>query len=184
MYNLPNITVKELYELPGDEYKKYMALDKIMQIDGDRFLRAKAKPLGTLQYGHVIEMKHSLKNIDLDALAYIFKRVYGIKKTELMEADVVSYFLALKWILKEFTNLVEKEKKVLTPAYDIDLDFAGVKRLNGFGEMGTLINLARSFNTTPQVIEAWQYNLVFTILAYDKVKGEIQTEYSKLKQKK
>lgn len=184
MYNLPNITVKELYELPEDQYKHYLALDGIMQIDGDRFLRSKAKPLGALEYGHVIQMKHSLLKIDFEALAFIFKKVYGIKQPELLEADVVSYFIAIKWIKQEFKALIEKEKKVLTPIYDIDLDFAGVKRLSGFGEIATLINLARSFGTTPEDLEKWTYNLVFTILAYDKVKGEVQTEYSKLKQKK
>ena len=57
MYNLPNITVKELYMLHGKEMEGYMKLESIMQEDGDRFLNKRAKPLGLLQFGQVALLK-------------------------------------------------------------------------------------------------------------------------------
>lgn len=184
MYNLPKITVLELYQQTDVMFNKYMALEDIILVNDNRFMQYKAKPLGQLEYGQVGRLKKIITNITIDGVFEMFNIIYGVKRAAYNGADVVSYFYALKWIKQEITKLLEKEKKVLTSEPNFELELAGVKRLNMFGELGTLINLGRTFGMPPQDIERWTYNLVFSIMAYDKTSDEIKKRYSEVIKKK
>lgn len=180
MFNLDNITVEELYSLPSQEFGYYMDLENVMLINDDRFMKYKARTLGSLTYGNVATIKNNLRDPSFDNIFEIFRLIYRISREDYLKADVVSYFYALKWIKKEVIDLLNKEKRALTSDPNPLMEMAGSKRLGIFGEMGTLITLGKQFSKTPDEIEAWRYDLVFTILVYDKISGEIQKEYRNL----
>lgn len=179
MFNLTNISVKEFFQLNDQEVMSYVELQTIMK-SKPIFLNRKAKDLGQLEFGQVAQLKRNISNPTFENLYESFKMVFGTKKMEYLSADIISYFYALNWIRENIISIINKEK-ALAPEPDPDLEMAGVKRLSIFGEMSILINLGQKFSKTPTEIERWKYNLVFAILMYDKVHGEIQKNYMKIK---
>lgn len=185
IFQLEKITVQEFYSLEDEDLvKKYFTLESIMKVKDDRFGKFKATPLGELGYGQVMDIKDYLHNPTFQSVFECFNIVYGVKLNEYLNMDIVSYFYALKWIKQEVTIIFENRKKVLTPLErDYYLEMAGAERLNVFGEFATLLTLGRSFGLDPEIIEKWKYNKVFSILAYDKIHGEVQKRYNQLKSK-
>lgn len=183
-YQLKKISVKELYQLDETTFLDYLALKNMLLVNDDKFLNHEATPMTQLTFGEVGTIKSNLKTVTLDSILEIFQIIYSISDKEFFEADVVTYFYALKYIEKEIVSLIDKERKILSSIPDPIMEMAGSKRLQGFGESSTLINLGRSFGKSPEEIEQWKYGLVFMILAYDKVSGEVQKEYQQIKGKK
>ena len=184
MYNLDKISVAEFYELPPDEFKSYLKLESVMTVNDNMFMKRKASSFGSLEYGEVSELKLNLMDPTFDNIVDIFRIVYKVKKFDYLKANIVSYFYALKWIKKEMRLLLEKEKKLLSAEPDPELEMAGSKRLSIFGDLSTLIELGRSYSKSPEEIEKWKYSLVFSILVYDKMTGEIRKSYRELTKKK
>lgn len=183
IHNLKNITVKELFQTDQESFDDYMSLKKLLLMNDDIFSKHKATPLMQLTYGEVGIIKKSVKNITVESIFDIFKLIYKVKLNEFMNADVVDYFYAWKYIEDQIVFIVEKEKKVLASNPDPMMEIAGAGRLQMFGEAATLINLGRSFSLDPKIIEQWTYGFVFMILAYDKTFGEVQKSYNELKRK-
>jgi len=125
-----------------------------------------------------------LSDPGFDSLFDCFTIIYGVKKTAYLGADIVSYFYAMKWIKQEIVKLIDTQKKVLEGEKDFAMEMAGAERLSIFGEFATLVIVGRSFGLDPEIIENWKYNKVFSILAYDKIHGEVQKRYNELKYKK
>lgn len=184
MFDLDNITVEELYLLPPEKFKYYMDLENVMLINDDIFIKRKARSLGSLSYGDVGSIKISLRDPSIDNIFEIFRIIYGIKEKDILGADVISYFYALKYVKKAIMDLLDSEKKALSSDPDPLLEMAGIKRLSILGEMTTLIRLGRSFGKSPEEIEEWKYNLVFAILVNDKISGEVEKEYRNLNKQK
>lgn len=182
MFNLKNITVKEFFQLNEADALSYVELQSIMK-SKPVFLNRKAKELGELSFGDVAQLKRNISEPSYEGLMDSFKMVFGIKQSQYLNADVVSFFYALNWMRESVIALMNKEK-ALVPEPDPDLEMAGVNRLAVFSEMSTLINLGRSFSKAPTEIETWKYNMVFAILLYDKVHGEVQKNYYELKKPK
>ena len=175
MFNLTHIKVRQFFQLKEDEAAKYVELQSIMKSE-DIFLNFKAKPLGELTFGQVSQIKRVFMKPTYENLLECFKTVFKVREDKYLNSDITHYFYALNWIKEQVMVLVEKEK-MLIPDPDPDLEMAGVKKLNVFGEMATLINLAQKFSTTPMEIEKWNYNVVFTILLYQKLEGEVRRDY-------
>lgn len=180
MFDLENITVFQFFQLNEERAYKYVELQSIMN-DKPEFLKSKAKSLGHLSYGQVAKLKRTISKPTFENLFEAFHIVFGVKMNQYLNADIVSYFYALNWIRKSVKNILQKEFKALQSDVDPYLEMAGVKRLAAFGEMSTLITLGRQFSKTPEEIENWKYNLVFSIMLYDKVYGEVNKSYNEIK---
>ena len=194
MFNLTHITVKEFFQVDEETSNRYLELQSNMWIylmklkeEGKDisflnkpFLKYKAKKLGSLSFGNVAQLKRYIANPTYESLLEAFKMVYGVRQNQYLNADVVSFFYALNHI-RESVIAINKKEKQLHSEPDADLQNAGVERLNRFGEMGTLINLGKQYAKSPAEIEEWKYNLVYAILLYDKVHGEIKKKYDEIK---
>lgn len=185
IFQLEKITVREFYGLDDEELVgRYMKLEEIMKPNGKMFGKHRGTEIGELTFGEVVSLKNYLSEPNYKNLFECFKIVYGVNERQYLDADIVSYFYAMKWIKAGIISIVENQKKVLTPTEpDFYLEMAGAERLNVFGEFATLLILGRSFGLDPEVIEGWKYNKVFSILAYDKIHGEVQKRYHQLKSK-
>lgn len=180
MFSIEHITVLQFFQLQ-DEAKafQYVELQSVMK-EKPVFLKRKAKPLGSLTYGEVAKLKRAISKPTFEKLLEAFQMVFGVNRNEYLNAGVVDYFYALNWIRKAILEIVEKEKKLGGNDPDPFLEMAGVKRLSAFGEMATLINLGKQFGKTPEEIENWKYNVVFSILLYEKVHGEVNKSYNEI----
>ena len=175
MFNISHINVKDFFLLDENEAIKYVELQSIM-LSKDVFLNYRAKPLSELTFGQVSEIKRNFINPDYKSLLNCFKIVFKVKEDDYRRSDIIPYFYALNWIKDQIMVLIEKEK-MLIPDPDPELEMAGVKKLTIFSEMSILINLAEKFSTTPMAIETWTYNLVFTIILYQKLLNEVRRDY-------
>lgn len=186
MFNLDNITVRQLYQIQDEElFKKYLRFsnekDKLYLKPKGEFANHKATPIGSLTYGEVSQIKHNLSNPTFENIYECFDLVFKVKFKTYLIQDVVSYFYAINWIKDEVKKIIEREKKSFSGESDLLLEMAGVNRLVPFGELNTIIPIAHKFSKSPEEIQDWKYNLVFTIMIHDKVLNEVQTEYNKLK---
>lgn len=179
MFNLTNISVQEFFQVDEATAIKYVELQSIMK-SKPTFLKYKAKKLGSLSFGNVAQLKRYIANPTYESLLEAFKMVYGVRQNQYLNADVVSFFYALNHIRESIIEINKREKQLQSEP-DADLQNAGVERLQRFGEMGTLINLGKQYSKSPSEIEEWKYNLVYAILLYDKVHGEIKKKYDESK---
>lgn len=180
MYNLPNISVREFYELDEIEVLGYLDLQTVLNAK-NLFCGKVAKPLGQFTYGQVAEFKNIIQAPTADGLFQLFKTLYDVKIGQYLSASIIDYFYALKWIRAEIISLNEREKNALSSEPDQELKAAGVDRLQRFKEGNVLIDFAERFSKTLDEIENWKYNVVFMILLRDKVKAEIENNYRQIK---
>lgn len=181
-WNLEHITVKELYQLEEYDFLCYMELQKVMN-SKPFFCKHKAIKITSLKFGEVARIKRVLQNPTFEGLQDVFKMVFGVKKTQYYNANVVDYFYGLDHIKNAIIEIVNREQKALKGKEDADLDAAGVDRLSRFGELSTLIEVGKKFGKSPEEIEQWKYSLVFSIIFYGKVENEIKDNYSQIKMK-
>lgn len=179
MFNLTNISVKEFFQLNEEDAMQYVELQAIMK-SKPIFQKRRAKPLGSLEYGQVAQIKRAIMKPTYKNLLESFKMIFGVSQVQYLSADVINYFYALNWIRESILELMKKEK-ALVPDPDPDLEMAGVNRLQVFAEMAVLIDLGKKFGKAPTEIERWKYNMVYAILLYDKLHGEVQKKYLQIK---
>lgn len=182
MIDLPKIKVKKLFELDDARFAEYVRLQNVMKSKPE-FIGKEAVEITSLQFGQVNELKRIFTEPTFEGIFYAFEAVFGAKKEEVLEADVVSYFYALNHIA-EGVKTVFKKEKILEVDDEEERFFmkeAGAERLNRFQEFPILLNLAERFSTTPFVIETWKYSTVFTILLYDKILADVRKRRDEIK---
>lgn len=180
MSDLDNITVAELWGLEEEAFKSYLSLQKLLS-PAASFCGYEAKPLGLLEFGQVANLKELKGNPTPEGILEAFNFVFGMKEKTYLAADVVSYFYALNWILKEIDRIIEIENKMLADKPDPLYEMAGAKVLEMFKELPVLDMLAQRYSQPPQIIEAWSYNFVFSILLMIKKTVEVRENYDQLK---
>ncbi|SOC79835.1 hypothetical protein SAMN06296241_1372 [Salinimicrobium sediminis] len=186
MFNLDNITVKQFFHLKDEnlaqQYLQFTLPGNPFYLKPRGvFAKKEATPLGQLTFGQVANIKHNLSKPSFENIFECFEFVFNVKLETYLRQDVISYFYALNWITSNLKQLVERESKSLGGDPDDLLDMAGVKRLAAFGELNTLKSIAQQFGKSPEEVENWKYNLVFSLMLHDKVSGEVQTAYNQLK---
>ena len=78
-------------------------------------------------------------------------------------------------------NLSKPTYQNIYECFDMVFKVKLVMRLVPFGELNTLKSLAQQFGKSPDEVENWKYNLVFSLMLHDKVSGEVQKAYNELK---
>jgi len=179
---LRNITIKRLLKLPQTEFEKYQSVLKFLK--PKPFIKKnKAIPIEDLTFGQVLMIRNNLQNPTSKKISYIFATVFKMSERKLLRVKVVDFFHGLNWLQEQMKTLYEKEK-VLNVSTDPKLERAGIKDLNKFGELNTLISIAERFSIAPQVVETWSYSLVFALIYHSKVSNEINKRYSEILSKK
>lgn len=176
------ITAQQLFLLDRDRFDDYHNLLKHLvakPIIGKR----KINSLTELSFGEVALMKLVIQEPRFESIIKIFKVAFGLKKKQVLQLDVISFYHALNWLKEEVRMIYEREAKNLNAETDSKLKDAGIDRLNIFGEMNTLIALGQKFSKPPQEIENWNYNLVFTLTMHEKISREIQKRFQELNTK-
>lgn len=182
MFDLEIITVRQFFELDETKAERYLSLQNILN-PLPKLGNKKATALGELSYGEVAQLKRNIAEPTVQNIFESFQMVFKIKWVEFITTDIVSFFYAINWIRTEIKELSKREAKALKSEKDPDLEMAGVKRLQPFGEFSTLIGLGEKFGKAPTEIENWKYNVVFTIMFHDKIYNEVAKNYQEIKSK-
>lgn len=182
IFDLDNITVRQLYGLGTDMFEKYTELQKCLK-SRNEFAGSEGLEITSLSFAEVCEIKRTFISPTLEGLFSIFQSIFKVSKDKFLRSDVVSYFYALNHLGNSVQQIMEREK-LLAPKEDEDyflMKEAGAERLQVFQELPILLNLAERFATTPEVIETWKYSKVFAILLHDKTTADIRKEFNNLK---
>lgn len=182
VHGLDNISVKQLYQLPQEDFQNYMELQDIMRAK-PIFNKYKAKKIESLEFGQVAQLKRITLKPTYEGLINAFKMVYGCRTGQYQNANVVDYFYAINHIKQSVTALINKEQRTLVGEPDMFMEMAGAERLNIFAELNTLVLLGKQFGKSPEEVERWPYSMVFALVLHGKVSGEVQKRYYELKSK-
>lgn len=179
MFNLKKITLREYLQLPEEEAEKYIQLQKVLN-PRNQYGKKKAQPLGTYQFKQVRRIQAVLSEPTLEGIEEIFTFVFEVDKDQFLKASIIDYFYAVNFLSQEILKLLRTEAKVLTSRPDPDLEAAGVKKLAVFEDYPAILRIAKDYSVDPDVVETWTYNKVFTILAHDKVVGDIRHDLAEI----
>lgn len=182
IFNLKNITVRQLFELDEHEFAKYMTLKDCLKSKNE-FDGKKGIEISSLTFAEVSEIKRIFFQPTFEGLFETFERIFKTDRHRFLRSDVISYFYALNYIGESVQKIIKNER-LLSPDDDEEaflMKEAGAERLKVFQELPVLLNLARSFGTTVQEVENWKYSLVFSILLHDKIQADVRKKFDELK---
>jgi len=179
--SLKNIKVDILLQLPEDDFKRYF--DILEHIRECREINGyEAKVFTELEYGQV---KYVQKTIDSpEGLFKAFEWSYGVELKELKNWKATDFFRGVSFIKQQIKEIAAMEETAFSGGKtDQKLLDAGIEKLEIFSELNTLIAVGEQFNKSPEEIEKWQYQLVFSIMYHKRISGEINSEYQRLMSK-
>lgn len=182
IFDLENISTFEFLKLNEADALPYWKLQAMMNYK-PTFGTRPATRLGELQFGQVATLKQFIQNPDFETLVEAFQMVFDVKRSQFINAPVTDFLIALGWLRESVSNLIQKEYNALKSDPDPDMQAAGVERLGVFAEMNTLIAIGQQYGKSPQEIEMWPYNMVFTLMLHNKILSEVQKNYSEIKSK-
>lgn len=120
---------------------------------------------------------------DLEQLFFLMLKERGVnfflidvQRLELSEA--ISFYL---WVVDELKSIRDLESEYLRSDPDIKLMQAGISKLDKFGLLNTLDNLAKGDITKYDMIRNTPYNVIFDKQFLEVTKSEIEKKLSKIK---
>lgn len=178
MNELIDISVKELFTLESNKFDAYN--DLLQNLNGKNVAAGKtAKDIYQLPYCSVSSLKGFMQSPSLPGFISVFKLVFDVDEKEFLKMKATEFYYSFNWLQNQIIELVEGEKR-LESEPDENWKLAGIERLNIFGELNTLINIGKQYSKSPQEIEQWTYELVFTLALHNKIDGDINKRYSEI----
>lgn len=177
--SLQKISTFKLFQLQTSEFEKYhIVLKHLNPIPDVIPMKNKIESITDLTFGEVASIKMLLAEPNYNNLVEIYKIIFGLE--DLITVDVVQFYHSINWIKNELEDIYNREVENLTSTPDSKLKDAGIEDLNIFGELNTLIMLGEKFSKSPQEIENWNYNLVFSLTLHQKISNDINKRYIEL----
>lgn len=174
-----NINLKKLFLLAPDEFQEYYNLLSHLNpkaITGFKEI----KSITELTFGEVVTIRMQMQEPSLSNLINLFHVIFGIDQEQFYKIDSVSFFHSLNWIREEINKINNLENTSLKSDIDSKLKEAGIEQMAIFKELNTLISIGEKFGVTPQEVENWNYNLVFTLMLHQKKSFDISKKYNEL----
>lgn len=177
---MKNITVQEYINLSDDKKLLYDSLLNSIKAKGEINLDG-------LTYNTVKSINRKLKsNIQsFDDVCYIFELAYKISKEDFYKMPIVKYYQQKKYLINFFITLLKKEAKLLQ-SFDSDIGMwqtAGGDRLNEFGDVLPLSQLAKIYNCYPMDLGLKPYAEIIYLLRMNNVQSQVENKYQELKVK-
>lgn len=136
------------------------------------------------KWGFVKETLHDLflKN-DFEQLFFLMlkdrsQHPFFIDVQRIDLKDAVSFIL---WLIDEMKSINELESQYLRSDPDIKMMQAGIQKLDKFGNLNTLDNLAKGDILKYDLIRNTPYNVIFDKQYMEVTKSEIEKKLSKIK---
>lgn len=181
-------TILELSRLQdSDEMAQLRFL--LLHIKGSDKVRWKGKEYQAIDpyemsFGDVVEMQRKLRDLTLGGQLFVFEKVFSISQEEQLQMLSSAYYPGWNYIVERFAWMADVRNKAMPPDPDPDLDAAGIKEMERFGEAAIIDALAGGDVLKWSAIEAMPYKLVFMKLCMDYTRNKIQKRYIARKSKK
>lgn len=137
----------------------------------------KAKKLFEMEFAEVENIKRWLSNPTGQNISKAMQLVFDCPEDLLEDYKIITFFKALNHVNSQVEHIENMEREHLHSKPSLEMKEAGIERLNVFGALNTLDQLARDYHTTPMEVEKWSYGFVFAILRKRKIEAEVQKEY-------
>ena len=186
MYQIDNITIGEYFSL-----KDSMAYDIFIDtMKADNHFLGKSCKVSALTFNEVEVMKGIFRAPTFNDIKDLFILVFNIKgnikesaELQFLNASVFDLFRAKNFLLEFISGIIRKEQTWLSGDETDEklLRLNASERLKPFSNILTKIRIAEQFKCTPKEVGHWKYIDVFNIMVANKVKDDLQREYSQIK---
>ena len=157
----------------------------LQHIKGEPEYAGKRLEINEMTYEDVKSVMRYLGKVQSwDIIKDIFETCFKINEEEFWQGKIVDFFKARNYIIQEFTNLLNLEKKLLTSIQTIDemlWQEAGGDRLNKFSDIMPLMQLGEVYSLYPFDLKDKKYQEILLILTAIKERNEVNRAYDKLK---
>lgn len=184
MATITNYRISELYQVKSSEEMSYLAfvLMNLKPIEECRvWLRKyRAKNLKAMTFGQVTELKTMIQSINLENQIKMVSMVFEIPKWIISRMRIVKFFQLFNHVTRHLEKLVKGEQANLKSEPDSLAREAGIDRLDIFGVMAVIDELADGNLLKWRDIENTEYRLVFSKLMLNKTKNEIRKDMEQI----
>lgn len=177
---IENITVAEFLQLPED--------DLVQQFFLLRNIRPKAKYLDkevpavkNLAFKDVVMLKRLRQK---DQITSMVQGVFDITDEDIVKMEILTFFPLLNHILMGLDEIQKMEEMNLMSETEGELLAAGVDRMERYGELALIDQLAGGDFLKWGEVECEPYIKVFTKLCMEKDRSDIQKNYADIMRSK
>ena len=166
--------MKTIYENPLiSEAAKYPdSLFLFKNVKGvDMFYCSKAKEIRELSFKDVDFLKDTIMQPNEVDMFKSIRLVFGNfnpRTTKLLQ-----FYQAYNYIVEKIKEIWEQEKALISEPSE-KLKAAGIERMQIFGNLNILDDIAQRYSKSPLEIENWSYSLIFALSLKMKYESDIQ----------
>jgi hypothetical protein len=175
-----NIKLKEL--VASKDYSKYDSVLHFINLK-NKFIE-KESNIETMPYINVRYCIKLLTKIEKwENICELFCLCFDIKNDYFWESDLINYYQARNYLLKEFKNIVETEQKMLSSSFDKDTlrwELAGIKRLEPYSDYLPLDRIGQRYSINPMELGRKPYSEVFYLQCMIKTDNEILKAFNEI----
>lgn len=158
--------------LLSEAYKHLDSLFLLRKVKGSSVLNGKkAIDIRLLPFKDVQFIKDSLNEPSESNMIEIIKMVFNYKDFKTLR--VHEFYQAYNYIIEQIKDIIDKEK-MLSSEPDNRLVTAGIERMNIFGALNIIDDIARRYSQPPMLVENWSYNWIFSLSLKIKIENDIQ----------
>lgn len=171
-----------------NQFLKISDPEEIIKIQQIKKYVKKSNKYGKHEFGNIIdlpfkdveELKEAYKEGDI--LNLVIKSLKCDYK-DLPKKDYKDFIYYLAFIEDQVLNVLKMEQALNKPDEDDDglLSMCGIEKLEKYGALNVIDNLAKGNMLNWSKIEELPYNQIYTKLLMDKERATVQRTYSKLK---
>ena len=117
-----------------------------------------------------------------ESVQQLFEISFEVTETQFWKASITEFFTAKKYLIAEFSRIIETENKVLSSiSTDSHLwEMAGAEKLKPYSDTLPLLQLGKLLGQYPFDLGRKPYGEIFSLLAQIKAQNEVEAEYRKL----
>lgn len=131
----------------------------------------KAVDIRELPFKDVQFIKDSLNEPNEANMLEVIKIVFNFK--DFKNLRLYEFYRAYNYIIEQIKDILEKEK-ILQSEPDNRLISAGIEKMNIFGPLNIIDDIARRYSQPPMEVENWSYNWIFSLSLKIKIENDIQ----------
>jgi len=176
---MTNITIKEYTEL-----KDVSEYDVLVFLKPKPIFGVHEMDVRKMTYEEVKSVTRTLRNFkDWNSVKNVFETCFKIDALTFWSGSIVDYFKAKNYIVKTFSDLLEREQKLLQSISKDSVlwEAAGGKRLDKFSDVLPLNQLGKIYGIYPFELKDYLYEEILLLLTIETVQNQVENKFNELK---
>ena len=134
------------------------------------------------EFGKLIQFKnHIKKKFEITKIHEAVSIYIPLNLEQLYDCNFFDLYGVYINLIKQYTNIQEREAKALKYTPDAIQVMAGLNNFAEFGDFNTVDMIAKEYNYTHEQVENLEYSLIFLILRKKAVTDAFEKSYAHLK---